>query len=141
SVIDIGDETRLYYTAWVNEAPLFSASVGLAIRKKGSLDFIKYGENPVLSKGEYDPWMVSSPWVFIVSDEWRAIYISGIKAELSDSGQKKSKYSLKYATSTNGIDWVRRGHVAIDFIHPGESNICRPSVIFEDGIYKMWFSY
>ena len=51
-----------------------------------------------------------------------------------------SYYHIKYAESTDGIQWKREGLVCIDH-KPGERNIARPCVIKEDGTYKMWYSY
>lgn len=59
------------------------------------------------------------------------------------SGKKQiiNSNHIKYAESKNGIDWTRNGNVAIDFQDETESNIARSSVIKDNGIYKMWYSY
>ena len=49
-------------------------------------------------------------------------------------------YDIKIATSINGFDWKRTGITAIP-LKDHEGGVSRPSVIFEDGIYKMWYSY
>jgi len=49
-------------------------------------------------------------------------------------------YHIKYAESNDGINWARQGQVAIDYRDEVEGGISRPSVLIEDGIYKMWFS-
>ena len=50
-------------------------------------------------------------------------------------------YHIKYAESEDGIHWVRKGIVCINFKYEGETRIARPCVIKEDGIYKMWYCY
>jgi hypothetical protein len=50
-------------------------------------------------------------------------------------------YDVKYAESKDGIDWKREGIVSIAHVHPGETNIARPWILKEEGIYKAWFSY
>jgi hypothetical protein len=65
---------------------------------------------------------------------------------VSSKGWKKSKkgmiapYFLKYAESKNGINWEINDDTAID-ISKGEKGLGRASVIKENGIYKMWYSY
>ena len=43
------------------------------------------------------------------------------------------------ASSKDGKEWLREGHIAIDFA-PGENALARPYVIKEKGVYRMWFS-
>jgi sucrose-6-phosphate hydrolase SacC (GH32 family) len=49
-------------------------------------------------------------------------------------------YHLKYAESKDGIHWERSGLIAIDYRDEIEGGISRPSVLIENGLYKMWFS-
>jgi hypothetical protein len=51
------------------------------------------------------------------------------------------RYHIKYAESVDGIAWDRQGIVSIDYQSPDEAAIARSSVIKEDGLYKMWYSY
>jgi hypothetical protein len=55
-------------------------------------------------------------------------------------GKPEPLYEIKYAHSTDGINWVRPN---ITCIPPAEKYQCtaRPAVIIEDGKYKMWFTY
>ena len=48
---------------------------------------------------------------------------------------------LKYATSKNGLEWNRNGTIAIDYKSDEEHAIAKPSVLFEGGVYKMWYSH
>ena len=50
-------------------------------------------------------------------------------------------YHIKYAESKNGIDWQRKGIVAIDYKSENEAGIARPFVLKIAGKYKMWYSY
>ena len=56
-------------------------------------------------------------------------------------GRMEPKYHLKYAESEDGINWNRTGIVAIDYKNENEGGLVKASVINEDGIYKMWYSY
>ena len=143
SIVDYKGVKYLYYIGWTqgNRYPLFYASIGLAISEDGGKTFRKYSKAPILSRNEYDPCLVTSPYVFIDEDGiWKMTYVSGIKWE-EINGKLKSYYHIKYAESLDGINWERKGIVAIDFSDDKETNIARPCVIKENGIYKMWYSY
>ncbi len=142
SIVNHNGKKYLYYIGWNqgNRQPLFYANIGLAISEDNGETFHRYSTVPVMSRSEYDPCLVTSPNVFIDDDTWKMTYVSGFKWEEVDN-KLKSYYHIKYAESKNGIDWTRNGNVAIDFQDETESNIARSSVIKDNGIYKMWYSY
>ena len=51
------------------------------------------------------------------------------------------RYNIKMARSQDGKLWQRDGHVCIDFKDASENALARPYVIFEDGVWKMWFGH
>ena len=53
----------------------------------------------------------------------------------------KSNYHIKYAMSKDGINWIRKGDIAIDFKNKNEINIARPCVLKNNNNYESWFSY
>jgi hypothetical protein len=57
-----------------------------------------------------------------------------------DQVQPVSHYHIKHADSEDGIHWRRDGLVCID-LSEGETNIASPTVIKENGLYQMWYSY
>lgn len=143
SIIQHGGQYYLYYIGWTQgvEAPLFYASIGLAISEDG-LHFKRYSQAPIMERSEHDPCLVTSPHVYKDTDGWRMNYVSGIKWERDIETQKlKSFYHLKSAHAADPVNWVREGHVSIDF-KDGETNIARPSVLkLSDTDYRMWYSY
>jgi len=143
SIIEHNGQYYLYYIGWTQgvEAPLFYASIGLAISHDG-LHFERYSQAPIMERSEYDPCLVTSPNVYQDTNGWRMNYVSGIKWERDPETQKlKSFYHLKSAHADDPVNWVREGHISIDF-KEGETNIARPSVLkFSDTDYRMWYSY
>jgi predicted GH43/DUF377 family glycosyl hydrolase len=142
SIVNYDDKKYLYYIGWNQgyKQPLFYASIGLAISTDNGQSFQRYSKAPILSRSEYDPCLVTSPHVFIDGDIWRMTYVSGIKWE-EMNGRLKSYYHIKYAESKDGIQWDRKGIIAVDFQSDKETNIARSSVIREDRMYKMWYCY
>ena len=56
------------------------------------------------------------------------------------NGIVEPMYLVKYASSENGMDWRRKGEISVALQNDHEA-LGRPSVLMEDGIYKMWYSY
>jgi hypothetical protein len=132
------DELWMYYLGRSNGTPpLYYMAIGLATSRNNGKTFQKVYKSPLLGRSEYDPWMVSTPFVLREQSIWKMWYLSGIKWD--DVGQK-SYYHIKYADSVDGIHWKREGHVCID-LRKQETNIASPTVLKEEGVYKMWYSY
>lgn len=131
----------LYYTGWSLAVRIpFYYFIGLAIDKNNPGSFKKYSNLPVMDRQSVDPFMTASPFVLEENGKLRMWYISGIKWEM-ENGKPKHYYHLKYAESTDGIEWSRKGLIAIDFKSNKEYAIARPCVLKEQGLYKMWYSY
>lgn len=143
SIIDIGEKKYLYYIGWVRgfESPMFYASIGLAVSEDNGVTFKKYSKSPILSRSEFDPCLVTSPNVIKVGNTFKMTYVSGIKWFRDENNQLKSKYHIKIANSNDGVKWLRDGKIAVDFKNKNETNIARPSVIYYQNTYHMWFSY
>tara|TARA_R110000796_G_scaffold71409_5_gene162205 strand:- start:73335 stop:74255 length:921 start_codon:yes stop_codon:yes gene_type:complete len=140
SVIEANGKVYMYYLGW-NPAltkPLFYTSIGLAISDDGGNTFTKYSKAPIMSRSEYDPWMVSGGTVRKEGNIWKMWYLSGIDFQIDTNGQAISRYDIKYAESTDGINWHRNGHVCLP-LADDESNISRLSIIQQEGLYKAWY--
>jgi hypothetical protein len=57
------------------------------------------------------------------------------------NGVSQHWYHIKYAESDDGINWVRKGIICIDFKSQDEYAISRPCVLKDGELYKMWYSY
>lgn len=141
AIVKHGSDIYLYYIGWNPglQSPMFYASIGLAVSHDGGLSFEKMFKAPLLARSEFDPWMVSAPYVMLDQGRWRMWYISGLKWEEVD-GNLVSYYHIKYAESVDGIEWKREGRVCLD-LRPGERNIARPCIIKNGALYEAWYSY
>jgi hypothetical protein len=140
SIVEHEGRLLLYYAGW-NPGPrwpLFTASIGLAISDDGGLTFQRWSPAPVLSRGRFDPCLLTSPYVLREGGEWRMWYVGGFRWAEED-GELRSYYDVKYARSDDGITWERDGRVAIP-LAPGERNIGRPCVVALEESYEMWYS-
>ena len=136
-----GDREHLYYQGWsLGVTVPFYVFVGCAVRDPHTDRFERVSPAPVMGRHRLDPYMCSSPWVLIEDGRWRMWYVSNLGWTFPGS-QARYRVHIKYAESTNGVDWIRDGHICIDFISQDEYAISRPVVIKDGGLYRMWYSH
>jgi hypothetical protein len=130
----------LYYTGWsLGRSVPFYFYIGAArIGADGGLHRISAA--PVLDRSSVDPYLTASPWVLVDGGIWRMWYVSGVRWA-HDAAGPKHYYHIRYAESTDGLQWTRRGVVCIDFANDEEYAIARPSVVRDGNTYKMWYTY
>lgn len=131
-------ELALYYIGWnpgsTVRMHLFG---GLAISNDSGKTFTRFSEAPIIERCKTDPYLNTAPWVVKAENEYRMYYVSGVEWIHKDL----PRYNIKMGRSTDGKVWQRDGHVCIDFKDDSENALARPYVIFEDGIWKMWFAH
>lgn len=140
-IIEHNNSLYMYYAGWMRglSVPYYSA-IGLAISEDGGKTFKKYSKAPIIDRNEIDPFSMSSSCVLIEDHIWKMWYLSVVNFRI-ENRKPMYCYHIKYAESKDGVHWVRKGIVCIDFKYPGETRIARPCVIKDCGIYKMWYSY
>ena len=140
NLIQKDNRILMYYMGRSNGLdPLYYMSIGLAESFDNGLTFQKKYKSPILDRTETDPWMTTTPFVMQEDDKWHMWYTSGWGWNM-DKTNPKSYYHIKYATSIDGINWNSTGKVCIG-LKENESNVASPTVIKENGIYKMWYCY
>jgi predicted GH43/DUF377 family glycosyl hydrolase len=136
-IVPVGRQRYLYYMGWhLTVTVPWQNALGLAISNARDAPFIRHSRFPVVALSETDPYTISYPWVAIENGTFRMWYGSNIAwgAEKRDM-----RHLIKYAVSDDGVHWTRDDTVAIDFSGPDEYAICKPCVIKDDNIYRMWF--
>jgi predicted GH43/DUF377 family glycosyl hydrolase len=136
-----GSDIFLYYIGWNvrNTVPYYN-SVGLAISKDGGTTFTKFSEGPLWDRNYLEPYFSASTCVLFDEGRWRCWYLSCTEYRLVDN-KYEPRYHIKYCESSDGIEWKREGKIAIDYKDIDEAGIVKASVLKEDGIYKMWYSF
>ena len=138
-IVNHQGEKYLYYFGW-NKASLVRAAEvsGLAISKDGGESFQRYSRAPVIDRTDAEPYQILViSCIIIENGVWRMWYDSADQWQTPEL----PRYNIKYAESTNGIDWVRKGIVSVNYKSDDESRVSRASVIKEDNLYKMWHCY
>ncbi len=141
SIIDFEGQKYMYYLGWnVRNTISYHNSLGLAISLDGGKNFKKFSEGPLINSTYKEPYGNGACYVMREDNLWHLWYTSVIGWKIYDN-HPEPLYNIKYANSANGIDWQREQIISIDFINQNKGGIARPSVIKENGIYKMWYSY
>lgn len=131
---------HLYYIGWnLGTTVPFRNSIGLALSADGQA-FHRIAPGPIVDRTMKEPHFCASCCVIPGQDLWRMWYLSCTGWSMAD-GKPRHDYHIKYAESSDGVQWQRTGHVAIDFASPEEHAISRPSVMLHDGLWRMWYSF
>jgi hypothetical protein len=130
----------LYYIGWnLGLTVPFRNSIGLAISEHNE-EFKRYAQGPIVDRSITEPHFVASCCVLPDHDKWRMWYLSCTEWRIRN-GRPEHRYHIKYAESNDGVSWIRKGIVAIDYSGDSEYAISRPSVIRDGDCWKMWFSH
>lgn len=118
----------------------FQNGLGLAVEQQDGM-FKRVSRAPILPFNDDDYLSIGSSSVYVEDGLIRLYYTSFLRWGKGPE-EAKHYYVIKYAESTDGINWKRNNHICINSIYGmGDFSICRPSVIKIGDTYHMWFSY
>jgi predicted GH43/DUF377 family glycosyl hydrolase len=139
SVLEHKDEYLAFYGGWTRcESVPFEVSIGLAKSTDGKY-FDRVGTGPVLTKSLNEPYVITSPKIRFYNSKFYLFYTAGTKWFEHD-GKSEITYKIRFATSNNGIDWVKGGRDIITDSILDEAQAC-PDVFYFNGRYHMFFCY
>lgn len=130
----------LYYVGWNPSVSVpYRNAIGLAISNDNGYTFKKAFQGALVERNKDEPFFTASPCVIKEGDNWKMWYASSTGFVLVE-GKPEPLYEIKYAFSKDGINWTRPN---ITCIPPAKKFECtaRPTVVLEEGLYKMWFTY
>ena len=140
-VLEKDGKIYLYYIGWnVRNTIPYHNSVGLAVSDDGGNSFERVSEGPMMDRTRTEPFFAGSSCVLVENGLWRNWYLSCTDWR-EVNGRMEPRYHLKYAESSNGLDWARKGVVAIDYKSEQEAGIVKASVVKRSKGYHMWYSY
>ncbi|MDO6709120.1 hypothetical protein Q4567_00160 [Aliiglaciecola sp. 2_MG-2023] len=140
-IVEYNDIHYMYYIGWnVRNTIPYHNAVGLAISEDNCQTFKKYSTGPLWDRDYIEPHYSGTSCVLIENGVWKNWYLSCTEWR-KINGIVEPRYHIKYAESLDGIVWKRKGLVAIDYLDDNEAGIVKASVLKEDSIYKMWFSF
>jgi hypothetical protein len=140
-IITHNNNKYFYYVGWnVGTTIRYRVSCGLSISSDGGGSFSRISEGPILDRNLVDPFAIGNVSILIENNIWKMWYMSYVKWEVLNSIPEPF-YNIKYAESTDGINWERKGIICIDFKNEEEAGLARPCVYKNNGIYKMFYSF
>lgn len=118
----------LYTIGWLRGAidPIFTSRIGLA-KLDHECKQISYCVEPILDLTLHDPFFVTGPCVRAVEGGFEMLYVSG-EAWIASPVGPNSRYSLRRATSIDGLCWSDRGNPALG-LSGNYTHIARPSFV------------
>ena len=141
SIVNSNGIKYLYYIGWnVRNTVPYHNSVGLAFSEDGGNTYSKMFDGPVMDRTAEEPYFCATTCVRIENGIWRNWYLSCTGWEMI-AGKMEPLYHLKYAESLDGISWIRKGKIAIDYANSNEGGIVRASVCKDGSLYRMWYCY
>lgn len=138
-VLKNGENTWLYYMGWnLGVTVPWRNSIGLAVISPESSEAKRTSPVPMIDRNVHDPFTISYPCVIRDGSIWKMWYGSNLTwgAQQSDMN-----HVIKYAWSADGVQWNVEGAISLNLKLPEEYALCRPWVLKENGLFKMWFCY
>ena len=131
----------LYYVGWQNlPKNMWSCDTGRAILDPDRLTIKREFSGPIFGRDKNNPLFAAATAFQISGKLWQAWYNSGIEWKKSPSGLQHV-YGIKYADSSDGVNWTSYPEISIPFADDYEYAFGRPSVIKSQGVYFMWFAH
>lgn len=140
SVVETDGKIFLYYTGWNPSVSVpYRNANGVAVSKDGGVSFERMFDGAIVDRTRDEPYFTATPWAFKEGDIWHLWYASST-GFVEVNGLQEPIYVIKYASSNDGINWHRENITCIEPKSEFEAN-ARPTVIKENGIYRMWYCY
>lgn len=141
SVVKKDSTIFMYYIGWNPSTTVHTRnSIGVIFSEDNGFSFHRIYDGSILDRDKLEPYYTGAVDVKYDEDDhiWRMWYTSGSEWKILNN-KPEIFYHIKYATSQNGIDWIKSYTTCIK---PQDEFECtaRPSVIKEDGKYRMWYS-
>lgn len=139
-IVNRGARKYLYYIGWNRGVTVpYRNAIGVAVSEDGGTTFTRVFPGPVIDRTRDEPFFTATPYVLIENGLWRCWYASSTGFVAVD-GRPEPVYQIKYAESDDGFSWRRPNIACIPYRSEGEAN-ARPSVMKENGRYRMWYCY
>ncbi|GAB7141794.1 hypothetical protein [Mycobacterium riyadhense] len=136
SIVRVGDTRFLYYTGWNLAVTVpWKNTIGLAI-SEADAPFERWSAFPVVALDDYDPFSLSYPWVIHDDGTYRMWYGSNLDW---GQGTDEIRHVIRYAQSRDGVHWEKQDRVHVDTSGCDNTAACRPCVVRDPGLYRMWF--
>jgi hypothetical protein len=102
------------------------------------MTFEKVSKGPIVPISKVDPYLIGSADVIYHDGSWHMIYTSGTNW-FEINGKFEQSYVLKYARSSDGIDWHPTGKVIFEREYDSDA-YAKPSIFQKGDQFFLYFS-
>jgi predicted GH43/DUF377 family glycosyl hydrolase len=134
------DRVYLFYVGWSRGVSLpYSNWMGMAVSDDGGATFSKCFPGPILDRTGEEVYSATGLICVADAGHWRGWYATGTQWLRVDDRYEHT-YELRACESDDLVHWTRPNKPVFPRRLPNESST-RPTVIFMDGKWHMWFCY
>jgi predicted GH43/DUF377 family glycosyl hydrolase len=131
-VVFSGGSYHMWYTG--NGQTNATPRIGYASSSDG-VNWVRHPSPVLLTGAGWESKGVSAPSVLYKDGVWHMWY----------AGKNLSRYSIGYATSTDGVTWTKYAQNPVlagaDIENaPDSTDVVSPHVLFKDGLFHMWYA-
>jgi hypothetical protein len=113
-IITLKNGTKyLYYIGWSRRLDVpYHNNLGLAVSYDDGKTWEKYSNGPIFNTNYLEPGYVGTVNILVEDEVWKMWYLS-CRNWIKDGSKMEPIYDIKYATSTDGINWIPTGKTCI----------------------------
>lgn len=139
SILNLDNNYLLYYVGFQRcEKVPYMLFSGLAKSSDGST-FNRVSNSPIIDRDMINSISNAAPFVIYDDGIYKMWFWMG-KEWTKLNNKDYIKAEIFYATSSDGINWIKSNESCIELNENFEFSVGRPCVLKEEGIYKMWYS-
>ena len=141
SVIKKDNKIYLYTVGYQRSGRIpYMLYAGLIESTNNGKSFSRTSKAPILPRNNFRPTSQGAPSVIFHEGKYKMWHWFSTKWITVDD-KPFLDYKIGYAESTDGIKWEMKDRTCIEpNQEKGEFAVARPWVIFEDSVFKMWYS-
>ena len=134
------DKYYLHYVGWSRRDSIpYSNWIGIAQSKDEGKTFSKMFDGPFLDRTKDELYSLTGTWMIKKKNIYYLFYAKGTDW-VKINGNYENQYNIVLATSEDGFRWSRKNEEIFLRKDKFEAST-RPTVIYKDCTYHMWFCY
>jgi predicted GH43/DUF377 family glycosyl hydrolase len=138
----VKDEVYAVYAGWTRSVSVpFDVALGLAKANRDRTRFERIGVGPVISKSQYEPFVISSPKIRFFNGRYFLFYIAGSRWIRIEEGKLDIQYTIRMAVSDDLLSWRKLNRELIKPVRKGLESQASPDVFQVGNLYIMMFCH
>ena len=145
NVVRVKERIFGYIGGWNRRKSVqIDGAIGISESFDDGRTFVRFADGPIIDSSLTEPFLIGDPFVKIINGEFYMWYIHGVNWIKEPNSERFERiYKIAYATSFNGIDWIkdsRSTQLISDSLGPTEAQ-AMPTVIKINEQYYLFYCY